>query len=691
MANFSFSIRASLGLIPSTEKIESAHNALVEEYQKLLQFAESPELKSYYELKELIESEAFKTNKKNINELDYKKTEAFQKEQKFLQLKKDKRIVNYFKVLQSKDYQRFLSINESDELAKYLDLQSRFEGNEHKEYVSQLNQQLKAELDKQKQYKQQKKSKALTSYYKIQNSKELKIYNELHDSEFLATYKELEAFVSSDELKNLKAELQEQLKNEMAKKQLLKQLHSNPEVKAYQNLKNKEEAVKPTPLVEYEALKEYLNSDDYKTKLRQLQYANTEEFKKEQQFEKLKKDAKIKSYLKFANSPQLNQYLSFKESDELKNFEELGAYLQSAEYQETLKSLTYNNTDTFAKEQEYKQLKNSEPIKFHQKFNSSKPYQAFVETEGSELLNEYQTLEQEINSEEFINHKNYLLDKDKWKKTDDYQKEQEFEALQKSESISWYFKVKDSHKFDALKAWKLTFEDDFTQGSVDETKWMNSFFWGKMLLNDRYVMAGDKQYYTDNQNVELNGTTLKLVTRNEKARGKVWHPVHGFSEKDFEYTSGMLSSAHSFRQLYGKFEAKIKLSDAFPVYQAFWLKGEKILPEIDVLKFNMSKRNKMQLATHYGDAQNPKTANKISTSVSGSSFTKGFFIYTMEWTAEKITWKINNTEVFSTSQGVPNEPLYLLFSSGIANKTNPENLPASMEIDWIRCYEKAHK
>ncbi len=691
MANFSFSIRASLGLIPSTEKIESAQNALIEEYQKLLEFTESTELKTYYELKELIESETFKTNKKNINELDYKKTEAFQKEQKFLQLKKDKRIVNYFKVLQSNEYQRFLSLNESDNLEKYIELQNLIESSEHKDFVSQLNQQLKAELDKQKQFKQQKKSKAITSYYKIQNSKELKIYNELHDSALLATYKELETFSNSEDLKNLKTELQEQLKNETAKKQLLKQLLSNPEVKAYQKLKNKEEAIKPTALVEHEALKEYLSSDDYKTKLNQLQYANTEEFKKEQQFEKLKKDSKIKTYLKFANSQQLNQYLSFKESDELKNFETLAAYLQSGEYQEALKSLTYTNTDAFAKEQEYRQLKNSEPIKFWGKFKSSKPYLGFVETENSTLLKEYKELEQEINSEEFINHKNYMLDKDKWKKTEDYQKEQEFETLQKNESISWYFKVKDSNKFDAIKAWDLTFEDDFNQGSVDETKWMNSFFWGKMLLNDRYVLAGDKQYFTDNLNVELNGTTLKLVTRNEKARGKVWHPVHGFSEQDFEYTSGMLSSAHSFRQLYGKFEAKIKLSDAYPVYQAFWLKGEKILPEIDVLKFNMSKRNKMQLAAHYGDAQNPKAAKKISTSVSGSSFTKDFFIYTMEWTPEKITWKINNTDVFSTSQGVPNEPLYLLFSSGIANKTNPENLPAAMEIDWIRCYEKAHK
>lgn len=691
MANFSFSIRASLGLIPSTEKIESTHNALVEEYQKLLEFAESPELKSYYGLKELIESEAFITNKKNINALDYKKTEAFQKEQKFLQLKKDKRIINYFKVLQSNEYQRFLSINDSDNLAKYLELQNLIESNEHKDYVSQLNQKLQAERDKQKQFKQQKKSKGITGFFKIQHSKELKIYNELHDSELLASYKELEAFVSSEQLKTHKAELQEQLKNEIAKKQLLKQLISNPEVKTYQKLKNKDEAVKPTPLVEYEALKEYLNSADYKTKLKQLQYKNTEEYKKEKQFEQLKKDSRIKTWLKFSNSQQLNQYLSFKESDELKNYEALAAYLQSEAHQETLKLLTYTNTEAFTKEQEYKQLKNSEPIKFWEKYKKSKPYLGFVETEDSTLLNEYQALEQEINSEDFISQKKYLLDKDKWKKTEEYQKEQEFEALQKSETISWYFKVKDSNKFDTLKAWKLTFEDDFNQGPVDETKWMNSFFWGKMLLNDRYVMAGDKQYYTDNLNVELNGSTLKIVTRNEKARGKVWHPVHGFSEQDFEYTSGMLSSAHSFRQLYGKFEAKIKLSDAYPVYQAFWLKGEKILPEIDVLKFNMNKRNKMQLATHYGEAQNPKAAKKINSSASGTVFTKGFFIYTLEWTPEKLTWKINNTEVFSTSQGVPNEPLYLLFSCGIANKTIPQNMPASMEIDWIRCYEKAHK
>lgn len=282
----------------------------------------------------------------------------------------------------------------------------------------------------------------------------------------------------------------------------------------------------------------------------------------------------------------------------------------------------------------------------------------------------------------------YMLDKDKWQKTDDFVKESKYDELKKSADIKWYLSVVDSDKFSKLNEWKLTFEDDFTTNKVDDKKWMNSFFWGKMLLNDRYVMAGDQHYYTDDKNIELNNSILKIVTKTEAARGKVWHPLHGFSEKDFKYTSGMISTAHSFRQQYGKFEAKIKLDASFPAYLAFWLKGEKILPEIDVFKFNMDKKNRFQMSTHFGDPSNVKSAQKVTSKIGGSNLTNDFYIYSFEWSPEKITWRINDYEVFSSINGIPNEPLYLIISAGVQKDIPLENSASQFEIDWVRCYEK---
>ena len=42
--------------------------------------------------------------------------------------------------------------------------------------------------------------------------------------------------------------------------------------------------------------------------------------------------------------------------------------------------------------------------------------------------------------------------------------------LRKSDDIIWYFKVKDSNKFDILKNRELTFSDEFDRENLDTQK-----------------------------------------------------------------------------------------------------------------------------------------------------------------------------------------------------------------------------
>ena len=69
---------------------------------------------------------------------------------------------------------------------------------------------------------------------------------------------------------------------------------------------------------------------------------------------------------------------------------------------------------------------------------------------------------------------------------------------------------------------------------------------------------------------------------------------------------------------------------------------------------------------------------------SGIALSNDYFIYTLEWTADKLVWKINGTEVFSQTSDVPQEPMYVLLAGGL-NK--PINGMTSMEIDWVRVYK----
>lgn len=444
-----------------------------------------------------------------------------------------------------------------------------------------------------------------------------------------------------------------------------------------------EEFKKSDTLKTFNKLQEYVDSAEFKSfknQITSLKYADSEYYKKEQQFIALEKDKRVKNYFSVSQSADLKRFESAANSEALKRMKELAETVNSADFQQAKndKSNPEKMAECKAMLNEFKQLRKNSEIKFWTKYQNKSAYKMFVETKNSSLISEYDELKAYVNSDEFKKQKEYLLDKDRFSKTDEAKREQQFNELKNSEDIKWYQATVNSNKFDELKAWTLTFEDDFDGAKVDESKWMNSFFWGKMMLNDRYVLAGDKQYYTDNKNVDIKQSVLSIVTKREKASGKVWNAKHGFFTQDFEYTSGLLSTANSFRQQYGRFEAKIKINSEAPVYQAFWLKGENKEPEIDIFKYNI-KKGQMQLSAYNKGAA---AGNKFG----GSGLAKDFFIYTIDWDANTITWKINGY-VVATAKNNINEPLFIMLSAGL-NK-DADNLPAAMQVDWVRCYEKA--
>jgi beta-glucanase (GH16 family) len=75
---------------------------------------------------------------------------------------------------------------------------------------------------------------------------------------------------------------------------------------------------------------------------------------------------------------------------------------------------------------------------------------------------------------------------------------------------------------------------------------------------------------------------------------------------------------------------------------------------------------------------------KTSKTSIGSRYSNDFFIYTLEWTSDKLVWKINNTEVFTQTTNVPQEPMYVILSGGLDKQLKGMT---SMEIDWVRVYK----
>lgn len=429
-------------------------------------------------------------------------------------------------------------------------------------------------------------------------------------------------------------------------------------------------------LSNYIRLDHLVNSSDFKSKrkeLESLQFKNSQEYSKEREFLSMQKAKDIVLYYRTVAGHELKKFRDLDGSDKIKEYEALENEVKSLEFKGKMKAKKFRETEDYKKLQEYKRLKNSSEIKDFYKFRSSKEYSNFQTIDGSARLARFNELKEYVASPEFRKQKEYLLDKKRFEKTEMFRDLTAYDKLKKDPDIIWYYKVKDSNKFDVLKQRELTFSDEFDGEKLDTKKWLTNYYWGEKLLKDRYSVESDLQAFTEKDNFEFRSSLLKIHIKPQKMKGKVWTASKGFSTKEFNYTSGLINSGNSFRQKYGIFSAKIKLGDP-NTKNAFWMLSDKITPHIDICRASKGK-----VWFDYF----PVNGKQYKSSI-GSRYSNDFFIYTLEWTADKLVWKINNIEVFAQTANVPQEPMYVLFAGGL---DKPINAMTSMEVDWIRVYQ----
>jgi len=540
-------LKLSLGLIPSTSKIEQEENALIVEFEKLQKFSESNELKRFNELDARVNSTDFKTRKEHIENLRFKDSEEYNKEQEFTRLDKSKDLVMYFKTRDSVD---------------------------------------------------------------------LKKYRELENSDKLKRFEELELTINSTAFKE-------------------------------------------------------------KQKMKPVTFKTTEEYNKYREYRRLNSDSNIRAYKKLLKKGKKEDAEKLESVPSIKRFLELKEFVNSQAFLEkkNMKPITFKDTDEFKLLQEYKILKNDPDIKFFLRFKSSKALSNFNNLDGSQKVSRHGELKEYLQADEFRERKAYLLDKKRFEKSDLYKVEQEYVKLKNSDDIIWYFKVKDSDKFDILKHRELTFHDEFDENSLDTKKWISNHYWGDKLLNDTYSLESDLHCYTRSDNIHVGSSILRISTRPQKKEGKVWNPaLGGFRNKLFNYTSGVINTGKSFRQKHGIFQAKVKLNTAIGPRHAFYLLAGKITPHIDVCR---TAKGKVWMDFFVNGDRAAKTSI-------GGKYGRNFYIYTLEWTADKLVWKINNYEVFRQTSNIPDEPMYINFSGGLEK---PMSGASSMEIDWVRVYQ----
>lgn len=234
--------------------------------------------------------------------------------------------------------------------------------------------------------------------------------------------------------------------------------------------------------------------------------------------------------------------------------------------------------------------------------------------------------------------------------------------------------------------WKLTWEENFdNDGVIDEQVW-SKIPRGKSDWNN-YMSDNDELYDVREGNLILTGMA---------------NP--DFSVDSVPYITGGIYTKGKKAFGNGKIEIKAKIGDAQGAWPAFWL-----LPfddskwpdggEIDIMeRLNADTIAYQTVHSHYtfdlGNEDNPPHGGI------GRINRGEYNVYSVELHPDSVVFAINGVhtltypriETDKEGQFPFDKDFYLLLDMQLegkwVGKANPEDLPVSMQIDWVRFYEK---
>ena len=197
--SFKLFVANAFGLIKPTSKLETAHEALLADYQVFCGFEKSVELKEYNELDLLLKSPTFLQRKREIQHLVLKGSKEEAQLAEFAKLNKNSRLQKFYTTLESDDLKRFGEVSASAELSAYKKLKSvvhnpSFDANKKKDEKSD-------EFVKYTEYHKLKDSDNIYFYEHFAKSKEYKNYLSLQDSVERKRYEELKKITGSEAFK----------------------------------------------------------------------------------------------------------------------------------------------------------------------------------------------------------------------------------------------------------------------------------------------------------------------------------------------------------------------------------------------------------------------------------------------------------------------------------------------------------
>ena len=247
--------------------------------------------------------------------------------------------------------------------------------------------------------------------------------------------------------------------------------------------------------------------------------------------------------------------------------------------------------------------------------------------------------------------------------------------------------------FERMNEYHLVWEDNFDyEGKPDPKKWNYD-------VGDRWANNESQAYVDHLENAFVKDGKLTLRAMKEKC---------GIAE----YTSARLTTWERQAWQYGYFEIRAKLPEGAGAWPAFWFMPEAsrkgvrwpFCGEIDMMEYTDVHKDVLVYSLHSKNHNHRRNDTKQnSTSVEQKNVCQEFHVYGMEWTPDYVEYFYDGVSVCKycktddkedqTEDSWPyDKPFYMILNIAVGGfmggPINEEDLPYSMEIDYVRAYQK---
>lgn len=298
--------------------------------------------------------------------------------------------------------------------------------------------------------------------------------------------------------------------------------------------------------------------------------------------------------------------------------------------------------------------------------------------------------------------------------------------------------------------WTLTFADEFDGTSLDTTHWHTEKRIKNLIINDEKQFYYPENIEVSNGTLKLiakEELTGYVRSEYDFNNNGVWDPENGIvdvndidgdgntTETIYEqawtqdYTSGVIASHHhvgnssnpntvGFTQTHGLFEARIKMPSAEGLWPAWWLLPDKGPSVPDAERWTIDRTGNdwgveydiMEYITGWGDYYHTNThwgygdhwwhsagdggVGDVTHYV--QNITSEFHTYSMYWDSDTVIYYVDGeiVQIFeepSINSSIPHYMILNLAVGGVWPEgdgffVDPNDLPATMEVDWVRVY-----